>query len=171
LGGVQNAAIEASLDTYRGQSDQALTALDQALLTLGSTRHSRSARTLAKTLAGKIRAAEAKTSKARRPVARGQRITVQLKKLRVASKAVLKAALAIGHPVVGEMDAASAGFHHPGDEVRLQIYASDGSICTEPPVVDVVNDSFGTSVDPNSVVVDQATGTVSITMGPDQGLA
>src|SRR5262249_56893569 len=104
-------------------------------------------------------------------VARGQRITVQLKKLRVAAQAVLNAALAVGHPVVGEIDAASAGFHHPGDVVHLQTSAADGSVCTEPAVVGVVNDSFGTSVDLGSVVVDQATGVVSLTMGPDQGLA
>ena len=171
LSEAQNAAIEAALDAYRGQGDQALGSLDQARLTLGNIGHSRSARTLAKTLAGKIRTAAAKTAKARRSVAGRQRITVQLKKLRVAAQAVLRAALAVGHPVVGEIDAASAGFHHPGDEIHLQIYAADGSICTEPAVVDVVNDSFGTAVDLNSVVVDQATGVVSITLGPDQGLA
>jgi len=171
LGDVQNAMIQASLETYRGQSEQALVTLDQALATLGDVRGSLTDPALTKALARKIKAAEAKAGKAHRSVEDGQRITVQLKRLRVAAKAVSKAALAAGRPVAGEMDTGFAGFHYPGDEVRLQIYAADGSVCTEAPIVEVVNDSFGSAVDLDSVVVDQAMGVVSITMGPDQGVA
>jgi hypothetical protein len=113
LGDVRNAVIEASLDTYRGQSDEALVSLDQALLTLGQVRDALTDPALRKALSRKLKTAEGKAGKARRSVAGGQRITVQLKKLRVAASAVRKATLAAGHPAVDEIDTLSAGFYYP----------------------------------------------------------
>lgn len=100
---------------------------------------------------------------------RGKKAKLQLKTLRVAAKAALKTATTIGQPGVAEIDPHSAGFHDPDTEVRLQIFFADGRSCGIPPVVEVVNDSFGSAGDLGSLVVDEMAGVIALRLGPGQG--
>jgi hypothetical protein len=94
---------------------------------------------------------------------------VKLNKLRAAAKATYRAIAKVRRPVVGELNARSAGFHKPGTVVRLQIYAADGSPCTETPVVVVENAGSAAAIDLDSVVVDESTGIITLTMGEEAG--
>lgn len=172
----QNAVIQAAIETQRGQIDAALAAADAAMLTLTEVEGALSDPAVAdaigrkaKAIGRKVRATEKKIDKARTAIVKGKRTRIQLKKLRIASKSALKAARSVGQPVVAEIDPRSAGFHQPGETVRLQILAADGTPCGDPPVVEVVNDSFGSAVDLGSVAVDEASGVISLDMGDDQG--
>jgi len=93
----------------------------------------------------------------------------RLSKLKAASKSALLAGIKISKPVVGEIGAKTAGFHKPGDVVRLQIYAADGTPCNEAPVITVENGPMSEAIDTGSVSVDETTGVITLTMGEGRG--
>jgi hypothetical protein len=116
-----------------------------------------------------LRKTQKSVAKARKMIGRGKKISIQLRKLRIASKAALKAASRVGHPVIAEANARSAGFHEPGDLVELQIYGLDGTPCLETPQIVVQNGPLSAALDLGSVAVDESSGRVTLMMGEQQG--
>jgi hypothetical protein len=93
----------------------------------------------------------------------------RLSKLKAASKSALAAGLKLGKPVIGQIGGKNAGFHKPGDVVRFQIYAADGTPCLEAPEITVENAPLSSAVDTGSVSVDETTGIITLTMGTGRG--
>jgi hypothetical protein len=173
LNDVGNDMITAAEKVGDGDIPGALSAIDDALGALAIIKGGLSDPTLQSelgkaygALARAVNATEKKVTKARVMVEDGgKKATVKLTKLRVGAKAALKAAARLGRPVVGEINAKTAGFHKPGDEVRFQIYAT----CGESPTVTVENMTFSQAIDLDSVFVDETTGIISVRMGNEEG--
>ncbi len=173
---VQNAMIQAALQSQGGEASEALTTIDGALAVIQSIRSSLADPAIAdelgkklKKVQGGLNGTEKKINRARVFVERGRKVKVQLKELKVGAKSALKCASKLGRPVVGEIDAKSAGFHKPGQVVRFQIYNADGTPCLEQPVVEVANQPLSSAIDLNSVTVDEVSGVITLTMGQEQG--
>jgi len=168
--------IEAARLSHDGDAGQAITTIDGALAAIQSIRNSLTDPALADELGKKLKKVqkgvnqtEKKINRARTIIEKGRKIKVQLKKLKVGAKSALKCASKVGRPVVGEINASSAGFHNPGQQVRFQIYNADGTPCLEPPVVEVANQPLSSAIDLNSVIVDEVSGVITLTMGEEQG--
>jgi hypothetical protein len=73
----------------------------------------------------------------------------------------------VGKPVLVEVDAKTAGFHNPGDQVTFAIYNVGGEPCTETPVINIVNVFDGEAILPGYVI--NSDGTFSVTMGREPG--
>jgi hypothetical protein len=171
---VQNAVITAAVQSQAGDKDAALATIDGALamlqaleVQLDDPAAADAVGSALKRLRRGVDATEKKIARARAVVDR--KVVIPLSKFKVAAKSVLRAARVVGRPVVAEIDARSAGFHRPGDEVRFQIYNADGTPCTETPVVEVANAGSSPAIDLGSVLVDETTGVITLFMGEGQG--
>jgi hypothetical protein len=80
----------------------------------------------------------------------------------------MKALALLGSPVLAEVNARSAGFHKPGQDVTFRILGPDGGACNETPTVTVENQYASSAVDLTTVVA-RADGTVTMTMGAGPG--
>ena len=80
----------------------------------------------------------------------------------------MKALALLGSPVLAEVNARSAGFHRPGQDVTFRILGPDDGPCNETPTVTVENQYASSAVDLTTVVA-RADGTVTMTMGAGAG--
>src|SRR5262245_43549828 len=80
----------------------------------------------------------------------------------------MKALAVLGSPVLAEVNARSAGFHKPGQQVTFRILGPDGGPCNETPIVTVENQYASSAVDLTTVVA-RPDGTVTMTMGAGAG--
>ena len=80
----------------------------------------------------------------------------------------MKALGVLGSPVLAEVNARSAGFHKPGQQVTFRMLGPDGGPCDETPTVTVENQFASSAVD-LSTVVGNPDGTVTMTMGAGAG--
>jgi hypothetical protein len=92
----------------------------------------------------------------------------KLKVLKVVYARGLKASAILGKPVIAEVNARTAGFHRPGDEVTFRVVGADGAPCNETPTVTVENQYFSSAVD-LSTVQSHPDGTITMQMGTDSG--
>ena len=170
---VQNDMIVAAQQVGDGDIAGALVTIDSAAATLDAVSagladpavRAELGRTLRRVVGG-VGATDKKVGKARATVESGRKsLRVKLSKLRVAAKSAMKTALKLGAPVVAEINAATAGFHGPGDQVQFQISVT----CAEPPVVTVENMALSQAIDLLSVVIDEATGIITLVMGSEEG--
>ena len=172
---VQRALVAAAVDVYGAQRAAATATLDQALAALEAAHEPVDAR-LARSigvkfgaLRGGLQKSRSAIGRVRRAIDKGTKFAIQLRKLSIASRVVRAAAGRIGAPVIAELDPRSAGFHDPGEQVALQIYAVDGTPCVEPAEVVVENGSLAQAIDAGSLAVDRSSGVVTLVMGADQG--
>jgi hypothetical protein len=171
---VQNAMIQAAVHSHDGNAAETLASIGDALAVIQSIRNSLADPAAAAELGKKLKkvqkrlnGTEKKINRARVFVEKGGKAKIQLKKLKVGAKSALKSASKLGRPVVAELNARSAGFHKPEQQVRFQIYTADGSPCLEPPLVEVANQPFSRAID--SFRVDEGSGVITLTMGQEQG--
>lgn len=94
--------------------------------------------------------------------------TKKLKTLKTVYAKGLKVASTLGQPVLAEVNARSAGFHSPGDQVTFRVLAAEGSPCNETPTVTVENQYFSSAVDVSTVAT-HADGTITLIMGDGAG--
>jgi len=80
----------------------------------------------------------------------------------------MKALAVLGSPVLAEVNARSAGFHKPGQDVTFRVLGPDGGPCNETPTVTVENQYASSAVDLTTVVA-HPDGTVTMTMGAGAG--
>src|SRR5262249_43310066 len=80
----------------------------------------------------------------------------------------MKALAVLGSPVLAEVNARTAGFHKPGQEVTFRVLGPDGGLCNETPTVTVENQYASSAVDLTTVVA-HPDGTVTMTMGAGAG--
>jgi hypothetical protein len=80
----------------------------------------------------------------------------------------MKALAVLGSPALAEVNARSAGFHRPGQEVTFRVLGPDGALCNETPTVTVENQYTSSAVDLATVVA-HPDGTVTMTMGAGPG--
>jgi hypothetical protein len=92
----------------------------------------------------------------------------KLKALKTLYARGLKVGSRLGHPVIAEVNARSAGFHRPGDQVTFRVLTADGSPCGETPTVTVENQYSSSAVD-LATVATHADGTITMTMGDGAG--
>jgi hypothetical protein len=170
---VQNDMILAAQQVGDGDIAGALVTIDGAAATLDEVNASLADPVLQtelgralRRIAGSAGATGRKVAKARSTVENGRKtLRVKLNKLRVVAKAAMKTVQKLGAPVVAEIDASTAGFHTPGEEVQFQISVT----CGEPPTVTVENMALPQAVDLDSVVIDETTGVITLVMGTEEG--
>jgi hypothetical protein len=122
-------------------------------------------------LKASLRKVGARMKRARADMSKRKPLKTQLSSLARASDLLARAIQPAGYPLVVENGTPPASFRDPDAAIELQTLRADGSPCTEPAAVELVNDGFGSAVDPASLDVNPAGGVVRLRTGPDVGAA